>query len=133
MSEGEAKYRKVMIVDDTQMDRYVAERNIKKCFFASEVIAKDSARSALEYLREHHANPDELPRFIFLDIRMPEIDGFGFLEEFALLPESVKSTCVIVMLSSSLDPYDHERASQNCFVNRFLNKPLSREQLENIS
>ena len=118
-----------MIVDDTQMDRYIGERNIKKYNFAREVVLKESALSALDYLASMENTPDELPELIFLDIRMPEIDGFGFLEKYEKLPQSVQSACIIIMLSSSLDPEDHNKANTNRFVNRFLNKPLNNEQL----
>ena len=123
-------YNKVMIVDDTHMDRYIGERNIKKYNFAKEVVLKESALSALDYLASMEKTPDELPELIFLDIRMPEIDGFGFLEKYEKLPQSVQSACIIIMLSSSLDPEDHNKANTNRFVNRFLNKPLNNEQLK---
>ncbi|CAN5637563.1 hypothetical protein BH11BAC2_BH11BAC2_11430 [soil metagenome] len=126
-------YKRVLVVDDTQIDRYVAERNIKRHHFAEEVILKESARSALEYLNSLADTPEELPTFIFLDIRMPEIDGFGFLMEYEKLPEVIRLHCIIVMLSSSLDQNDHERARNNRYVNNFFNKPLNKEQLDKIT
>jgi CheY-like chemotaxis protein len=129
----EPAFRKVLIIDDTHMDRYVAERTIRKYHFAEEVVTKESARIALNYLKELTATPELLPDFIFLDIRMPEIDGFGFLTEYSKLPEVVRLKCIIVMLSSSLSPEDHLKAASNSFVNRFLQKPLSQEQLAEIA
>src|SRR5215212_7007965 len=100
---GKFIYGKVMVIDDSHIDRYVASYNIKRHFFAEEIILKDSAKSALEYLKMSIDTPENLPQFIFLDIRMPEMDGFQFLEEYEKLPETVKKKCIIMMLSSSLD------------------------------
>jgi CheY-like chemotaxis protein len=125
-------YKKVMIIDDTYVDRYVAERNIIKCGFSDEVITKESARSALEYLASCASKPEDLPQLIFLDIRMPDIDGFGFLAEYDKLPQAVKSNCIVMMVSTSLNPGDHEKAKDNKYVNRFLNKPLNKEKLSEI-
>ena len=121
--------KKVLVIDDSETDRYVAKHIIQKCQFASEIIVKESAPRALEYIRSLEGTPDELPQLIFLDIRMPEMDGFGFLDEYSKLPDCVKSNSVIMMLSTSLDPDDHERATKNTYVNRFLNKPLNKEKI----
>lgn len=127
---GNPIYKRVMIIDDTYVDRYVAERNILKYGIAAEVVSKESAKAGLEYLKSCESNAALLPDLIFLDIRMPEMDGFGFLEEYEKLPESVKGNCVVMMLSTSLNPEDHERVKGNKYVSRFLNKPLDKEKIE---
>lgn len=118
-----------MVIDDTYVDRYVAERNIKKYGFADEVITMESAIAALIYLSDLSGKPDELPQLIFLDIRMPEMDGFGFLSEYEKLHDNIKRNCIIMMLSTSLNADDHDRANSNPYVNKFLNKPLNAERL----
>src|SRR5689334_22724633 len=118
-----------MVIDDTYVDRYVAERNIKKYGLAAEVITKESAHTALAYLGSLVDSPEQLPQLIFLDVRMPDVDGFGFLAAYEKLPQAVKSNCLVMMLSTSLNPSDHEKVKENQYVNRFLNKPLDKEQI----
>ena len=121
-----------MVIDDTDVDLYISELVLKKYNFAEEVVMMESAENALAYLKEVSENKGEFPQLIFLDIRMPEMDGFGFLEEYAKLTDSAKSKSVIMMLSTSLNTDDHEKARANPYVKKFLDKPLNKEMLDGI-
>jgi CheY-like chemotaxis protein len=123
-------FKKVLVIDDNVTDRYIAKRIIQKFNFCEELVLKESALKAIEYLLSLQNRSDQLPQFIFLDIRMPEMDGFEFLEEFAKFPESIKSNCIILMLSTSLNPNDHKIAEVNPFVYSFLTKPIEKSYLE---
>src|SRR5262245_33262074 len=96
-ASGKFIYQRVMLIDDNEVDRYIGSRNITKYFFSEEVITKPSARSALDYLQSLAETPQLLPQLIFLDIRMPDLDGFGFLDAYAKLPETVQKNCIIMM------------------------------------
>jgi len=128
----EYKYHKVMVIDDSDTDLYVAEHYLKKYLFAANVISKLSAMEALEYLSQFAANTAELPSIIFLDIRMPVMDGFDFLDEYEKLPKTVHENCTVVMLSSSADPRDHRRIKNNPFVKKFIIKPLDKEKVQEL-
>jgi CheY-like chemotaxis protein len=131
MADSKA-YKKVMVIDDNEVDRYIASRNIRKYGFADEVVVQDSARSALQYLLQLKSE-DELPHLIFLDVRMPELDGFGFLREYEKLPGAFRKNCIVMMLTTSLNCQDHETASKNRFIKCFVSKPLDQDKLTMIS
>ncbi|SFD55725.1 CheY chemotaxis protein or a CheY-like REC (receiver) domain [Chitinophaga sp. CF118] len=114
-----------MVIDDNPVDRYIAERIFTKYEFAEEIVCIDSAKKALEYLISFKDIPDKLPHLIFLDIMMPEMNGFQFLDEYKNLPETIKQNCIILMLTTSIHSEDHDKANDNPYVNRFLNKPLN--------
>jgi len=126
-------YKKVMVIDDTYEDRYVVKRINQKYPFSEDLILMESAADALDYLLSKADASEELPDIIFLDIRMPEIDGFGFLERFERMPDTVKKKMIIIMLTSSLSPEDHKKAMNNKYVHQFINKPFTIEEVNKIS
>jgi len=125
----EYKYKKVMVIDDNEIDLYIAEMLMATAGFAEKVVCVKSAKEALAYLKPLYADPDELPQFIFLDINMPEMTGFDFLNEYQHLPENIRKNCIIMMLTTSLNQDDRMQAERNQFVRKFLNKPLDRDKL----
>jgi len=128
----EYKYNKVMVIDDNQIDLYIAEMVMATTGFTGKTICVGSAKEALAYLKPLYENPDELPDLIFLDINMPEMTGFDFLNEYQHLPENIRKKCIIMMLTTSLDEDDRKQAEGNQFVRKFLNKPLDRDKLAQL-
>lgn len=122
----------VMLVDDNDTDNFISKRIIELSKFAKRVEVKNSGKSALQYLEENQNNPENLPDLIFLDINMPIVDGFVFLFEFEMFPESVKNKCKIAILSSSDNKRDIEKIVDNDYVIKFITKPLSNEALEEV-
>jgi CheY-like chemotaxis protein len=103
----------VMLIDDNFIDLKINEKIIKITNTFDEIIMCLSAEEALNYLTAHQANPAALPNFILLDIQMPEMNGFDFLEQYRKLPAAFTDRCKIAMLSSTLDFGDIQRAEAN--------------------
>lgn len=117
-------FKLAMIIDDSETDILISIAMAKRARFAESYITHISAKGALTYLWECKDQPDLLPDVIFLDINMPVMNGFAFLDEFDNCPQAVKEKCRIVMLSSSLDPNDFRKATDSPYVVEFISKPL---------
>lgn len=122
------KKKSVMIVDDSETDRYLLKRFLGKTEMIGEVIEADDGKSALKLLQNFKENkqkyPDAFPpSFIFLDINMPDIGGFKFLEEYKLLADSIGELSIAIMiLSSSTNEEEKNKAFSYPFVKGFLVK-----------
>ena len=127
-----SRYRKVLLIDDNEIDNFINERMITSSGFSSEVIVKNSADAALDFLRSL-SSKEEFPEIIFLDLNMPIKDGFDFLMDYETINEEIKTFSKIVVLSSSISPDDINKASTNSHVFKYVNKPLSEKYLEAIS
>ncbi len=121
-----------MLVDDSDTDNFINRRVIELSKFTTQIVVKDSGRSALEYLESHVHQPEKLPNLIFLDINMPIVDGFVFLYEFECFPDEIKNHCKIIILSSSNSKRDIDRIIDNNHVIDFITKPLSLEAIASL-
>src|ERR1035437_5488032 len=121
------KYKSVMIIDDNDIDNFINERILKSALFSENVYVHTSAKSALEFLKnlEQVKNvPKELiPNYIFLDLNMPIMDGFQFMDIFQQLSEEFQSAIKIVILTTSLNPSDVETSKKYKNEIKFLYKP----------
>jgi CheY-like chemotaxis protein len=120
-------YKFCLLIDDNYIDNFVTSRILETANFAEKIVVYQSAGGAVDALRSGEVKPD----VIFLDIRMPLMSGFEFLHEYDKL-EIDKSTIKIFMLSSSLDPTDIRKSSDNKYITQFIHKPLTFEVLEEI-
>lgn len=133
MEVSMATYKSVMLVDDNEIDNIINEKIIEANSFAENILVFQTGQEALEYLKSHQDREEELPEIVFLDINMPIMDGFQFLEDFENFSEKVLDKCKIIMLSSSISPKDIDRAASSRFVKKYLNKPLNARYLEAIT
>lgn len=120
----------IMLIDDNKIDNFFHERVIKKADAAKTIISVESGEEALDYLKKVNGNPR--PDLIFLDINMPGMNGWEFLEHYRQLDKSLQSGMVVVMLSTSQNPDDHEMAKTHGILSDFKTKPLTKEMLADI-
>lgn len=123
--------QKILIIDDSQIDLPVSALLLKNRIKTVDIHLANSAANGLKWLLD---NQHDLQSglVILLDVRMPEMDGFEFLKAYELLPEEIKSMTRIIMLSSTLDPIDIQKANSNEYVHTVLNKPLPVSDLMKI-
>lgn len=121
-----------MLIDDNFIDLKINSKLIKITKIFNEIIICQSGEEALTYLKKHLKSPNLLPDYILLDIQMPEMNGFEFLDQFKKLPKIITELCKVAMLSSTLDFGDIKRAEANPYVIKLLKKPLSIEELKSI-
>jgi CheY-like chemotaxis protein len=123
-----ARYKTCLLIDDNYIDNFVTSKILESGNFADNIIIIQSPEEAIESLRIGAVKPD----FIFLDIRMPEMSGFEFLDEYEKISIDNKDAIKIYMLSSSLDPTDIKRSLVNKYVCQFIHKPVTHKALEEI-
>lgn len=118
----------VLLIEDSTIDMFIHTKVLEQSGIADEIVCQPSARDALEYLKEasHHGF---LPQLIFLDIRMPDMNGFEFLNECADLPNDIAQKMKVIMLSSSIDSSDIHMAKSYPQVIDFISKPLTKERV----
>ncbi|WEK20748.1 MAG: response regulator [Candidatus Pedobacter colombiensis] len=122
----------VLLIDDNDVDLRINSKIIKISSLFEEVITCQSAEDALDYLHKALNNGDKLPDFILLDIQMPDMDGFEFLEVYKDMPKRLTENCLIAMLSSTLDFGDIKKAEASLHVVKLLKKPLFPKELEAV-
>jgi CheY-like chemotaxis protein len=120
----------VLLIDDDPVNNIVNTRIIER-YMTTKVKVYDEAGEAFRQLS--HWPDAEFPEIIFLDINMPEMNGWDFLEAMQVLPYHVWDKCRIVMLSSSIDSADIKKARTYPMVEDFISKPLTPDKLNRIT
>lgn len=127
-----ASFKNALLIDDSEIDILVNRRLIELTNFASSVSVTGSAEEALHYLREE-CSADSAPDWIFLDMHLPGMDGYEFIEEFKQLPSFITKKSKIIILSVYQKQERLQRALEYDFVECQFEKPLTQEALRMLA
>ncbi|MVN74775.1 response regulator [Hymenobacter sp. HMF4947] len=118
------------LIDDDFISLYLAEHVLRIEDFTTDILLFSTAETALSSLVENLA--EQVPRVIFLDLNMPTMDGWGFLQALEPYVAALLGRCRIYILTSSLLPSDRARAQEYPLVSGMLHKPLDAAELPAI-
>ena len=120
------------MIDDDEATNYIHKFVIEKANCTENIVCKQSGQLALDYLLSIESEKHPHPDIIFLDINMPGMNGWEFLEHYKKLEKNRQAEMVVIMLTTSLDPIDREKAKEIGEISEFKPKPLTIEMLNNV-
>lgn len=126
------KLKRILLVDDDEPTNFLNKMVIEEMDCTEEIITATSGAKALDYLTVKSDGTYPQPDLIFLDINMPGMNGWEFLEEYQKLEDLQKAKIVVVMLTTSMNPADQDKAQQISGIKKFMHKPLTEEHVENL-
>lgn len=126
------KFYNILIIDDDQVNNFLFSRMVQTVGISEKAETVTSGRQGLVLLEEKIASGEPLPKVIFLDINMPLMNGWEFLEKYKEMPSSIRRQINLYMLSSSVYPEDINKAKSYEDVVDYITKPLTKEILLKI-
>ncbi|HKI47565.1 MAG TPA: response regulator [Balneolales bacterium] len=130
------KLQCVLLIDDDEPTNFINKIIVQRSDCTDRIQITESAEDALNYLQQRdkfsYNGGFPLPELIFLDINMPKLNGWDFLQEYREWNRPGKYEPVIVMLTTSMNPEDEKRAKENAEVTGYESKPLSKNKLDEL-
>ena len=130
------KYNNVILIDDSELDNFINEKIVEASSFAKKVYISTNGKSALEFINNlivsGGASNGTFPDVMFVDLNMPIMDGFKFIEHFKKINDKKLMSCKIVILTSSISKEDKIKAEEIGSDITFVNKPLTSEILNKL-
>ncbi|MBC6999721.1 response regulator [Cytophaga sp. FL35] len=122
----------VCIIDDDDIYQYTMSAALESINSVNRIQVFLDGAEAMDFFLDNISNTEELPDVIFLDINMPIMDGFEFMEEYVKIKPKVGKQITIYMVSSSMDPKDIERSRKISEISDYIVKPIRETQLRTI-
>lgn len=124
--------KNLLLIDDDEIFTFMTKRIIESTNLAEQIKIFENGKDAIDFLNSIVDKPELLPEIIFLDLSMPILDGWGFLEEYIQLKPRFGKKITLYIISSSVSPKDHERAKTYSEVSDFIIKPMTKEKFIDI-
>ena len=123
----------VLILDDDDVSNFIYKKIIESSGIANNIVTFQKGRLAIEYLADKASSSDSFPDMIFIDINMPVMNGWDFLDEYKeKIAPRVDKFVFISMLSSSVYKEDIQKAQGYDVVNEYISKPLTQEGVSEL-
>lgn len=120
------------IIDDDEIFVYLTKRTIRQTGLVEHIEVFNNGLDALDFLDHNKDNAPALPEIIFLDLNMPIMDGWQFLEEFSKIIPKIQKSITVYICSSSISPDDISRAESNNEVTDYIIKPITKDILMEV-
>lgn len=136
MADNAYRFTCAMLIDDNEVDNMINQKLLENANFAKHIYTYTSGKGALEFFKNIDRNPgfpeDLSPDIVFLDINMPIMNGFAFIDALNKLSDRVTSKLKILLLTQSASPQDIEQAKKSKIVVDYLVKPLNPAMIKEI-
>lgn len=123
---------KIYLIDDDDLFSFLISEYLKESKKEITLTKYSSGTSALHQLRQSIDHAELLPDIIFLDLNMPIMDGWEFIDEFEVIRKKLNNTIKLYVFSSTISPVDIERAKEIKTITEFIIKPASAEKINSI-
>ena len=120
------------LIDDDKIFHFILTSIIDENKLAESILSFFDGEKAIQYLTENKTNNEKIPDVLFLDINMPVMDGWMFIEEYARIKPDITKKVLVFMLSSSMNPIDIERAGKISEISNYIIKPIKIEEVKKI-
>lgn len=122
----------VCIIDDDHIFIYGVKRLMEETSFCDDLIVYQNGQDALNELKDRASQGEDLPSIIFLDLNMPMMTGWEFLDEYLQIEDRDPTDSKVYIVSSSIDPKDLLRIKDYNVIRNYILKPVTSDDLQNI-
>ena len=120
----------LLVIDDDDINIFIIKKIVEKTGLNINMVSKNNGQQAIDYIKETLTNSDQFPNLMLIDINMPIMNGWEFVEAYQML--NITQSADMYILSSSVYENDIEKTKSYTSVRGFISKPLSIERLKEL-